>query len=153
MDSTHEAAAGHSQFYSPSGLSGIPVTDYALAAIAGIWLADGVVLLLVPRTVMTQVRDVVQQSPRLLQWELLSIVAGLFLAFAGRELPYQPLWFITAGGMVGKGLFLTVGPQSWRDRMFAWCEAREDVDLRFWGLGLSSLAVLLLHALGWIGRT
>lgn len=123
-----------------------------MAAIGGIWLADGVVLLLVPRMVMTQVRDAVRRSPKLLQWEMLSIVGGLFLAFAGRELPYQPLWFITATGMVCKGAFLTVGPQMWRDRLFTWCEAREDVDLRFWGLGLCALAVLLLHALGWIGR-
>jgi hypothetical protein len=26
------------------------------------------------------------------------------------------------------------------------------VDYRFWGLGLCTLAVLLLHALGWIGN-
>jgi hypothetical protein len=129
------------------------VTHYALAAIAGIWLADGAALLIAPRFVMTQVRDVVRQSPRMLRWEVMSIVGGLLLFFAGQDLPYQPLWFLTAAGMIGKGLFLTVGRQAWSDRILDWCGTREEVDLRFWGLGLCALAVLLLHALGWIGQS
>ncbi len=117
------------------------------------WLADGIVLLMAPRFVMTQIRDVIRQSSRMLRWEAMSIVAGLLLAFAGQGLPYQPLWFITAAGMVCKGTFLTFGPQTWCDRVLDWCSGRDEVDLRFWGVGLCTLAVLLLHALGWIGRT
>jgi len=30
---------------------------------------------------------------------------------------------------------------------------REDIDYRFCGLGLCTLAILLLYALGWIGRS
>ena len=152
MDSTRETQPHPSTPHNPSVFLGLAVTDYALAAIAGIWLADGIALLIAPRLVMTQVRDVIRQSPSVLRWEVMSIIGGLFLLFAGQNVPSQPFWFITAAGMVCKGTFLTVGPQAWRDRVLAWCEAREDIDLRFWGLGLCALAVFLLHALGWIGR-
>jgi hypothetical protein len=54
--------------------------------------------------------------------------------------------------MMAKGLFLAAAPAVWRDRVIGWFLAREDVDYRFWGLGLCALAMLLLHALGWIGR-
>ena len=53
--------------------------------------------------------------------------------------------------MIAKGLFLWLGPIALRERVITWCAAREDVDYRLWGLGLCTLAVLLLHALGWIG--
>ena len=39
------------------------------------------------------------------------------------------------------------------DDMAHWCVGREDIDYRFRGLGLCTLAVLLLYALGWIGRS
>ena len=126
--------------------------DCALAALAGIWLADGMVLLLAPRHIMAQIRELVQQSPAILRWELLSIIGGVFLFFAAQELPYQSLWMVTAGGMIAKGAFLSIGPPSWRGPVIDWCVGREDTDYRFWGLGLCTLAVLLLHALGWIGR-
>jgi len=127
--------------------------DYALAALAGIWLADGMALLLSPRFIITQFRELMQQSPALLRWEFLSIIGGVFLFFASQELSYQWLWMVTAGGMVAKGAFLLIGPQSWRGSVIEWCVSREDIDYRFWGLGLWTLAVLLLHALGWIGRS
>jgi len=47
---------------------------------------------------------------------------------------------------------LWLGPTELRARLLEWCLSREDVDYRFWGLGLCALALLLLHALGWIGR-
>lgn len=123
-----------------------------MAALAGIWLADGMVLLLVPRYIIAQVRELLQQSPAILRWELLAIIGGRFLFFAAQELPYQWLWMVTAGGMIAKGAFLSIGPLSWRGPVIDWCVGREDIDYRLWGLGLCTLAVLLLHALGWIGH-
>ena len=127
--------------------------NYALAALAGVWLADGMALLLAPRYIIAQVRELLQQPLAILRWEILAIIGGVFLFFAAQELPYQWLWMVTAGGMVAKGAFLSIGPQSWRGAVIDWCVGREDTDYRFWGLGLCTLAVLLLHALGWIGRS
>ena len=53
--------------------------------------------------------------------------------------------------MVMKGVFLAVGPEEWKQWVVGWCLGREDVDYRFWGLGLCTLALLLLRALGWLG--
>lgn len=131
---------------------GSRVKDYALAALAGIWLTDGITLLIAPRFIITQVRELLQQSPSILRWELLAIIAGAFLFFAAQDLPYRWLWMVTAGGMVAKGLFLSIGSPSWREPIIAWCIGRDDIDYRFWGLGLCALATLMLHALGWIGR-
>ena len=55
--------------------------------------------------------------------------------------------------MVAKGAFLSIGPHSWRRLVIDWCVGREDIDYRFCGLSLCALAVLLLHALGWVGRS
>ncbi len=126
--------------------------EYALAMIAGMWLADGVVLLAVPRFIIDHGRTAIQSNIALWPWQLFAVVAGLVLFWAGLELRYQPLWICTAGGMICKGLFLSLAPAPWRDRIVAWSLGREDVDYRFWGLGLCALAVLLLHALGWIGQ-
>lgn len=123
-----------------------------MAALAGIWLADGMALLVAPRYIIAQVRELLQQSPSILRWELLAIIGGIFLFFAAQDLPYQWLWIVMAGGMIAKGAFLSIGPPSWRGPVIEWCIGREDIDYRFWGLGLCALAVLLLHALGWIGR-
>ena len=73
--------------------------------------------------------------------------------FAAQELPYQWLWMVTAGGMITKEAFLSIGTHSWRGPVIDWCGGQEDIDYRFWGLGLCTLAVLLLHALGWVGRS
>jgi hypothetical protein len=126
--------------------------EYALAAIAGMWLADGISLLAAPRFVIERVRAAIQAQLVLWPWHLLSAAAGAVLGVAGLDLPYQPLWFLCAGGMILKGLFLALGPEPWRGRALVWSLGREEVDYRFWGLALCTLAVLLLHALGWIGQ-
>ncbi len=126
--------------------------EYILAAIAGLWLADGISLLAAPRFVVERVREAVQAQMVLWPWQLLSAVAGLVLGLAGLDLRYQPLWMLCAVGMVAKGLLLACGPATWRERGLAWSLSREDIDYRFWGLGLCALAVLLLHAVGWIGQ-
>jgi hypothetical protein len=125
---------------------------YALAALAGIWLADGVALLIAPRFIVEQAQELLRQSPWILRWELLAIVGGLFLFFAAQDLPYQWLWMVTAGGMISKGTFLSIAPPSWRGPAITWCVGRDDIDYRFCGLALCALALLLLHALGWIGH-
>lgn len=126
--------------------------EYALAAIAGMWLADGVSLLIAPQFVIKRVRAAVEAHMALWPWQLLSAVAGVILGITGLDLQHQPLWLLCAGGMSLKGLFLAFGPKLWRERALAWSLGREDVDYRFWGLGLCTLAALLLHALGWIGQ-
>lgn len=150
MDSIREFRPSKER--NPRASTGSGVKDYALAALASIWLADGITLLVAPRYIITQVCELLRQSPTVLRWEFLAIIAGVFLFFAARDLPYQWLWQMTAGGMVAKGAFLSIGPPSWRKPAIDWCAGREDIDYRFWGLGLCALAVLLLHALGWIGR-
>ena len=124
---------------------------YVLAAIAGIWAADGLALLVAPRSVILRIKEVVAVAPTMLRWEGLAIGLGLLLLIGSQDLRYQPLWTLTGLAMVAKGTFLAVGPERWRKLVMDWCLAREDVDYRFWGLGLCTLAVLLLHALGWMG--
>ena len=126
--------------------------EYALAVLAGLWLADGVALLIAPRAVMNRVREVTVDNPGIFRWQILSFIAGLVLLILGSDLTYQPLWTITALGMIAKGLSLWLGPSALRARFVTWCLAREDVDYRLWGLGLCTLAVLLLRALGWLGK-
>jgi hypothetical protein len=70
--------------------------DYALAALAGVCLANCIALLVAPRYIITQVCELLQQSPAILRWELLAIIGGVFLLFAAQELPYQWLWMVTA---------------------------------------------------------
>lgn len=126
--------------------------DYALASIAGIWLADGLCLLLVPRFVVERLREVIQQQPAIWTWQWLSVVAGVVLLVAGLPLKHQPLWTLVALGMLIKGAFLAVGPRAWRSRLVEWSLNREEVDYRLVGISLCTLAVLLLHALGWLGQ-
>lgn len=124
---------------------------YVLAAIAGVWMADGLALLVAPRHVVTHLREVLILSPAMLRLECVAAGLGLFLLLGTEGLRYQPLWLITGTAMVMKGLFLAVGPAQWKRWVVGWCLEREDVDYRFWGLGLCALALLLLHALGWLG--
>ncbi len=126
--------------------------EYALACLAGVWLADGVALLSAPRFVMDRAREIVLNKPGLLRWQILAVAAGFALLILGLDLPYGLLWLIIGIGMMLKGLFLLLGPGTLRQHFLEWCLTRENVDYRFWGLGLCTLAVLLLHALGWIGR-
>ena len=95
--------------------------DYALAALAWIWPDDGIALLVAPRYIITQVRELLPQSPAILRWELIAILGGVFLFFAAPELPYQWLWMVTAGGMIAKGGFMSIGRPYWRGPVIAWC--------------------------------
>ena len=126
--------------------------EYALAFLAGVWLADGLSLLIAPRPLIDRFREIALRTPGLFRWQALTAAAGIALLVLGFDLAYRPLWILTGMGMVAKGLFLWLGPLALRERMIEWCATREDVDYRLWGLGLCTLAVLLLHALGWIGR-
>lgn len=124
---------------------------YLLAAIAGIWMADGLALLVAPRQVIARVREVLALSSAMLRWEGVAVCLGIILLLGSGGLHYQLLWTVTGVAMVIKGLFLAVGPQRWRTGVLEWCLQREAVDYRFWGLGLCTLAILLLNALGWLG--
>lgn len=124
---------------------------YVLAAIAGVWMADGLALLVAPRHVIERVREFLAGSPAVLRWEAVAVGLGIILLLGTRDLSYQPLWTITGAAMVLKGLFLTIGPDPWRQGIIEWCLRRDEVDYRLVGLGLCTLAVLLLHALGWVG--
>jgi hypothetical protein len=126
--------------------------EYALAVLAGIWVVDGLALLIAPRSVIDRVREATAETPDIFRWQILAVAAGVALFILGFDMAYSALWMITALGMIAKGCFLWLGPTTLRERVLEWCWRREDVDYRFWGLGLCVLAVLLLHALGWIGR-
>ncbi|HAP41529.1 MAG: hypothetical protein R3B11_03685 [Nitrospira sp.] len=124
------------------------MTRYILAAIAGIWMADGLALLIAPLLVIRRLHDSLAENPHMLRWEAIGMVLGLMLLLWSTALPYQPLWWMTGSAMVIKGGFLTWGPAAWRTPVLSWCFAREAIDYRFVGLWLCMLAVLLLHALG-----
>ena len=120
---------------------------YVLAAIAGIWMADGLSLLVAPKRVIARLREVLALAPKVLRWEALAAFLGLILVLGSQGMRYQALWVVTGTAMILKGLFLALGPEPWRDRIMDWCLHREEVDYRFWGLGLCTLAILLLDAL------
>ncbi|MBX3236208.1 MAG: hypothetical protein KF814_08655 [Nitrospiraceae bacterium] len=124
---------------------------YLLAAIAGIWLIDGLTLILFPLVVIRKLQETLVQTPRLLRWEAIGIWFGLILILFTSHLPYQPLWWTVGCVMVAKSWFLAWGPSNWRGLLLTWCFHREAVDYRFLGLWLCTLAVLLLHGLGWLG--
>jgi uncharacterized protein YjeT (DUF2065 family) len=87
---------------------------YLLAAIAGIWMADGLALLVAPRQVIARVREVLALSSAMLRWEGVAVCLGIILLLGSGGLHYQLLWTVTGVAMVIKGLFLAVGPQRWR---------------------------------------
>lgn len=123
---------------------------YLLALIAGLWLADGLAFLVAPRRIMDLLKQALELSPTLVRWGGLAALLGIILLVGGQGLRYQPLWAIVGIVMMLKGLFLTFGPDGWRRLVLAWCLQRDEVDYRFWGLGLCALAILLLDALGWL---
>lgn len=120
---------------------------YLLAAIALIWLADGLALLTTPRPVVTLLRQALTASPGLLRWEGLAAALGVVLLLASPGLWLGALWGVTGAMMITKGLFLVLGPPALRQRALEWWFSREDVDYRFCGVGLCTLAVLMFRTL------
>jgi len=127
------------------------IIRYLLAMVAGIWMADGLALLVAPRHVNALLREVVDVSPKVWGWEALAACLGALLLFGTRGLRYEVIWTVTGLAMIGKGVFLTIAPEAWRRRVLDWCLGREEIDYRFWGLGLCAMALLLLKSAGWIG--
>ncbi len=120
---------------------------YFLAALAVIWLADGVALITAPRTIVTLLREGVATSPGLLRWEAVAALLGAGLLLASPGLWLGALWGVTGALMIIKELFLSVGPPALRQQVLDWGLNREEVDYRLWGIGLCTLAVLMFHAL------
>ena len=56
--------------------------SYLLMAIAGLWMADGLALLVAPLWIIGQVRQALSTSPSLTKWSGVSLVAGLILLSA-----------------------------------------------------------------------
>lgn len=125
---------------------------YILFALAGLWMADGLALLVVPDRMIGTMKQTLAISPGLLKWGVVAGVLGIVLLFGAQGLAYQPLWGIVAVIMIGKGIFLFAAPAPLRQAVVQWCLGREIVDYRFWGLGLCTLSLLLLDALGWLGN-
>ncbi|RMH32726.1 MAG: hypothetical protein D6690_13270 [Nitrospirae bacterium] len=123
---------------------------FLMFAIAGLWLADGLALLVAPDRAMALLRQAVLASPRLVKWGSVSATLGLMLLVGTKGLRYQPLWHLVGIAMIGKGLFFLWAPDMWRQGVVQWCLSRDPVDYRIWGLGLCALALLLLDALGWL---
>ena len=124
--------------------------SYLLLAIAGLWMADGLALLVAPLWVVGQVKQALSTSPSLLKWSGLTLVGGMILLLQASDLPYQVLWMVTGFAMVAKGGFFLLSNDDMRQSVLQWGLSREAVDYRFWGLGLCTLSLLLIHASGWL---
>lgn len=120
-----------------------------LFVIAGLWMADGVALLIAPERVVGMLRRSLAESPGFLKWGGAAAILGVFLLLGTRGFSFQPLWILVGLNMIAKGVFLYAGSDWWRLRIVKWCLERELVDYRIWGLGLCLLSVLLLNDLGW----
>ena len=121
---------------------------YLLMAIAGLWMADGLALLLVPLRVIALLKESLVSSPSIVSWSGLSLALGVILLIEGGELSYHPLWLVVGLTMLGKGIFFLWASDEQRSVVLRWCLTREAVDYRFWGLGLCTLSLLLLDAVG-----
>ncbi len=124
--------------------------SYLLMVIAGLWMADGLALLVAPLWVVGRVRQALSTSPSLAKWSGLTLVGGMILLLQASDLPYQGLWMVTGLVMVAKGGFFLLSNDEIRQSTLQWGLSREAVDYRFWGLGLCALSVLLIHACGWL---
>ena len=122
--------------------------SYLLMIIAGLWMADGIVLLVAPLRMIALLKESLAASPGMMNWSVVSAVLGGILILQVGELDYRPLWFVAGLAMIAKGLFFLLGSPEHRRLVVKWCLTREAVDYRFWGLGLCTLSVLLLDALG-----
>ena len=121
-----------------------------LLVIAIIWIADGVALLVAPVRIIGLLKSTIEVSRSLIKWSGFTAFLGFILLMSSDELSYQPLWYLIGLLMIVKGLFLVWASESLRDGVVEWCFTRDPIDYRFWGLGLCTLSVLLLDALGWI---
>ena len=90
------------------------MTRYILAAIAGIWMADGLALLSLPLLVVQRIQESLLQNPHLFRWQAIGIGLGAILILWSGPLPYQPLWWITGVARIIKGCCRTWGPAAWR---------------------------------------
>ena len=121
---------------------------YLLMAIAGLWMADGLALLVAPLRMIALLKESLVSSPSIVNWSGLSAVLGVILLGQGGGLPYHPLWLLTGLAMLGKGIFFLWASDEQRSVALQWCLKREAVDYRFFGLGLCTLSLLLLNAVG-----
>ena len=121
---------------------------YLLMAIAGLWMADGLALLVAPLRMIALLKESLVSSPSIMKWSGLSVVLGVILLSQGGGLPYNSLWLITGLAMLGKGIFFLWASDEQRSVVLLWCLKREAVDYRFWGLGLCTLSLLLLDSVG-----
>jgi hypothetical protein len=117
--------------------------------IAGLWLADGIALIVAPERMIATLRQSLIVAPGFLKWGGLAGLLGLVLLVGTQDIAYQPLWIVVGLSMVAKGIFLYAGSDLWRLRIVKWCLEREPVDYRMWGLGLVTLSILLLDAMNW----
>lgn len=124
--------------------------SYLLMAIAGLWMADGLALLVAPLWIVGQVRQALSTSPGLAKWSGLPLVGGMILLLQASDLPYPVVWMVTGLAMVTKGGFFLLSNDEIRQSVLQWSLSREAVDYRFWGLGLCTLSLLLVHACGWL---
>jgi uncharacterized protein YjeT (DUF2065 family) len=115
-------------------------------------MADGLALLIAPNRMIETLKQALSISPGLIKWGVVGAALGILLLFGAQGLTYQPLWGIVAVMMILKGVFLFSAPDTWRQAVIRWCLAREAVDYRFWGLGLCTLSMLMLDALGWLSN-
>ena len=106
-------------------------------AIAGLWMADGLALLVAPFRMIALLKESLVVSPSIMNWSGLSVVLGLILLIQGGELPYHPLWLVTGLAMLGKGIFFLLASDEQRAMVLEWCLEREAVDYRFFRLPLS----------------
>lgn len=125
--------------------------SYLLMAIAGLWMADGLVLLVAPLRAIALLKESLAVSPSIINWSAISAALGVILLFQMSELPYHPLWLVIGLVMIVKGLFFLLASLEYRHLVVKWCMNREAVDYRFWGLALCTLSVLLLDSVGALG--
>jgi hypothetical protein len=62
--------------------------------IAGLWMADGVALLIAPERLIATLRQSLIAAPGFLKWGGVAALLGIFLLFGTRGVPYQPLWMV-----------------------------------------------------------
>ena len=121
---------------------------WLLLAIAGLWMADGVALLAAPLWIVGRMKHILLASPAMTKWSGVTLVAGLVLLFAARDLGYTVVWMAAGAAMIAKGGFFLLAHDDTRHAVLQWCLSREAVDYRFAGLALCALSLLLIHALG-----